>query len=186
MVESIILAVASVWVVVIVCALIVKRRRRVIAARYSSPYRRLRDMALNTPAKALGLDIPPEPPHVFGVVTDIGISTGAITIVTFETGDVSMYTSTGGGTLGLGGNPEVSSAGKEFVSVSGQFLDKAKIARDTKFPREGRVLFYFLTNKGIYRAGDLISNCENNISPITNLFIGVNKVITQIRLAQSK
>src|ERR1044072_2436959 len=68
-------------------------------------YESLRAMALATSASDLGLDPAGADPFVYGVVMDMDVDGETATIVAFETGDTSLYLSTGGGTIGWGEHP---------------------------------------------------------------------------------
>ncbi len=79
-------------------------------------YEDLRAQALG--AVAAGLAPPAaEHPHVWGVVIDIPRDGAWVTIVALGDGSTSMYTSTGGGTIGAGAHEVVRAANEQLLTV---------------------------------------------------------------------
>ncbi|NTV41414.1 MAG: hypothetical protein HGA61_04035 [Candidatus Moranbacteria bacterium] len=94
---------------------------------------------------------------------------GAIaTIVSYQTGDASLYLSSGGGVIGGGQHQNVNSAAKQFVSLSQTFLDKTTKTETTPLPLTDEVKFYLLTNKGVFVGQEQMKNFENNSQLMKN------------------
>jgi hypothetical protein len=74
-------------------------------------YEGLRAQALATKPGDLGIE-PSAELLVYGVVMDMDIGGNTATIVSFSTGDTSLYYSTGGGTIGAGGQETVATASR--------------------------------------------------------------------------
>lgn len=153
----------------------------------SNPYNDLRNMALTVTPDKLKLSLANDKTLVFGVVMDFGVDGGTATIVTYQTGDASMYTSNGGGIIGGGQHSTVNKASKLFVAKAQQYLDKSIKTDETPLPENGFVTFYLLTNKGIFTTAEKFKTDTDNSSSIWNdLFIEGNKVITELRLIEEK
>jgi hypothetical protein len=118
-------------------------------------YMELRTAALLRKASELGLDVEPNSNQPYGIVMDWNIGQATSTIVSFATGDASMYYSTGGGWLGGFGVEKVSSASKEFVIVAGGYVDKLNKVADYPMPPVGFMRFYIITPQGVYGSGDV-------------------------------
>ncbi|MES1220792.1 MAG: hypothetical protein ABUT20_35150 [Bacteroidota bacterium] len=146
----------------------------------------LRNMALNVTSEQLQLSLPPDQTKVFGVVMDWDLGDGTMTLITYQTGDASMYLSSGGGVIGGGQHENVSKAAKEFVSMAQNYLDKSSKADTTTLPDKDFFKFYFLTNKGKFVAQENIDNIKNKTSIWLNLFTNANNVITELRLTTEK
>ena len=151
-----------------------------------NPYEDLRLMALSATPEQLGLQLPSGETTVYGVVMDWGLAEGTATLVAFETGEASLYLSSGGGVIGGVGHETVQQAAKAFVQSAAAYLSRAGLqgtAQTTATPLPGKdnVQFYFLTNKGKFVANEAFSNIEHNSSPLLNLFEAGNTVITEIR-----
>ncbi len=109
-----------------------------------------------------------------------------ITLVSFKTGDVSLYFSTGTMMIGAGQHSNVKEASQKFIQKAESLLPKANNS-DTALTSETGVLkFYLLTNKGKYTIKDKMENIYNHTSPFTNMFDEANQLITLIRLAEEK
>lgn len=80
------------------------------------------------------------------------------TIVSYTTGDASMYLSFGSGILGGIRYEQVNTAAKQFVNVAQQYINKALKTENTDLPLTNQVKFYLLTNKGKFVAQDNMKN----------------------------
>lgn len=151
-----------------------------------NPYTDLRNMALNTSAADLGLSLPGDKTIAFGLVTDWGTTEGSSTTVTYQTGDASLYYSNGGGIIGGGGQPPVNRAARSVIELAQTYLPQATPTQTTPLPGKDEVIFYFLTNKGMYAAKEKMENFENGNSSWLPLFEKVNEVITEFRIMDEK
>lgn len=146
-----------------------------------STFIELRNMAFSATPSQLELPILTDQTVVFGVVMDWEMDGGIATTVAYQTGDASLYLSSGGGVIGGGQHESVSNAAKRFVSLAQTFLNKATKTETTPLPTTNEINFYLLTNNGIYVGQDVINNFENNSSDWLQLFEEGNKVLAQLR-----
>lgn len=84
----------------------------------------LRNMAFTATPAQLGLSLTTDKTVVYGVVMDWEMGGATATTVSYQTGDASLYLSSGGGVIGGGQHQNVNSAAKQFVSLAQTFLDK--------------------------------------------------------------
>src|ERR1044071_7763405 len=68
-------------------------------------YKGLRERVLTSKPEELGVEGPGAGAKAYGVLMEMGLSSGLASVVSFSTGDASLYTGTGGGILGGGGYP---------------------------------------------------------------------------------
>jgi hypothetical protein len=106
--------------------------------------------------------------------------------VAYQTGDASLYLSSGGGVIGGGQHQNVNSASKQFVSLAQTFLDKTTKTETTPLPATDEVKFYLLTNQGIFVGKETMKNFENNSSAWLKLFEEGNNVLTELRKTSEK
>lgn len=151
-----------------------------------NPFEGLRNIAFTATPERLGLSLPADKTIVFGVIIDWEISDATATIVSYQTGDASLYLSSGGGIIGGGHHENVNTAAKKFVSLGQAFLDKATKDPPIFLPETDQVKFYLLTNKGIYGGQDTIDHLEKNNSAWQALFDEGNKVLTELRMIADK
>ena len=149
-------------------------------------YHDLRDMALSATPTQLQLSLPSDQIKVFGVVMDWDLGEGVATFISFETGDASMYLSSGGGMIGGSGHENVVNGAKAFVTKAQAYLDRTTKIETTPLPDKDCVRFYFLTNKGKFTAQEQLQNFDNNTSMWLPLFLEGNKVITELRLTEGR
>jgi hypothetical protein len=106
------------------------------------------------------------------------------TVISFETGDASLYLSTGGGIIGGGPHPAVADAARRFVAAAR--LRLAETARTDGFPRpgRGRDSFYLLTTAGVFAATRSDAALRAGTDPFSPLFGAGQDVLTQLRLIE--
>ena len=143
-------------------------------------------MAFTATPEQLGLSLPSDKTIVYGVVMDWEMGGAVATTISYQTGDASLYLSSGGGVIGGGQHQNVSSAAKQFVNLAQTYLDKAVKTEVTDLPSTDEVKFYLLTNKEIFVGQEQMNNFENNSSKWLQLFEDGNKVFTELRLTTEK
>ncbi len=141
----------------------------------------LRNTAFKITPKELGLSLSKDKTIVYGVIMDWEMGGATVSTVTYQTGDASLYLSSGGGVIGGGQHQNVNIASKKFVNFAQTFLDKATKTETTALPESNEVIFYFLTNKGLFQGKENIKNFENNSSTWIKLFEEGNNVLTELR-----
>ena len=109
-----------------------------------------------------------------------------ITLVSFKTGDVSLYFSTGAAIIGSGQHPEVNEVSKAFIDKAETLLTHANNVDSTLTLEKGLLKFYLLTNKGKYVVKDKMKNVTNHTSNLNTMFEEANKLIAYIRMAEEK
>ncbi|NQX81408.1 MAG: hypothetical protein HRT66_05370 [Flavobacteriaceae bacterium] len=150
-----------------------------------NPFMDMRNMAFSAKAEQIGLENITND-KVYGLITEIAMSPGTISVVSFLTGDTSLYLSSGGGFIGAGQHEEVREIVSKKVEGSQMYLSKAKRIEEPKLPNDGMVNFNFITKNGIYSVSENISDLENDKSEFSKLFEDVNEIITQIRLKSNE
>ncbi|MBO9570747.1 MAG: hypothetical protein J7497_00835, partial [Chitinophagaceae bacterium] len=113
-------------------------------------FEELRNIALEVTPAQLGIDLPADSSIVYGVVMDWEMNGSTVTLVSYQTGDASLYLSSGGGVVGGGKHKNVNIAAKKFVELANNYLDKTAKSEAATLPATDEVAFYFLSSKGIY------------------------------------
>ena len=143
-------------------------------------------MAFSATPEQLELSLPTDKTIVYGIIMDWGMNGATATIVSYQTGDASLYLSSGGGVIGGGQHENVSSAAKHFVSLGQSFLDKTTKTEKTTLPQTDVIKFYLLTNKGIFVGQEQMKNFENRSSTWLSLFEEANLLLTELRKTTEK
>ena len=151
-----------------------------------NPYDGLRRMAFETTPEQLGLSLSSAKTIVYGIVMDWDVKNGTASIISFLSGDASIYFSSGGGIIGGGTHENVKIIAKQFVEKAQQMLDKAIKTEQTPLPDKNKVVFYLLTNKGVYSGQDNLENFRNQTSIWLGLFLIGNEVINELRSIKEK
>lgn len=159
-----------------------KNNQHKVVVQKDNPYINLRNLALSTTVDQLNIEISKDKQVTYGMVMDWDLGNGTATLVTFITGDASLYLSSGGGIIGGIGHESVMKASKKIINFSTNYLKDAVLTDATILPAQGELKFYFLTNKGIYTITEQMQNIENGNSQFLELFEEANKLITEIRI----
>ena len=152
-----------------------------IATQQENPFNDLRQMALSATPEQLGLETSDET-KVFGIVMDWGLGAGVVTVTAYETGDASMYLSSGGGVIGGGQHDNVRQAVFPYIKLGQEFFSKTEKTETTPLPDKNCFRFYLLTNNGTYYGQEQMKNIENESSDWLKLYEEANKVLTELRL----
>ncbi len=149
-------------------------------------YTRLRNMALETDPAKMGIAVDPNGQEPYGVIMDMGLSNGVATLVSFSTGDTSLYYSTGGGMLGGGGHQTVANASKRLVSLAGNYTSKMQKTITFPLPARDKVRFYVRTPQGVLTAEVDQQDLSKSSNDFSALYAAAQDVITQFRLVSQK
>ena len=150
-----------------------------------NPYPELRNQAINVTPDQLQLQLDNDN-DIYGIVMDWNMGDAIATVISFKTGDASVYLSTGQVFIGGYAHETVINAAKQFVIAGEKYLSKSIQTENTEPTDEKKVDFYFLTKSGKYYIEDDFTNIENNTSDLLGLFEAGNQVITEYRLITDK
>jgi hypothetical protein len=150
-----------------------------------NPYSDLRNEAINKTPDQLQLQLDNDN-DIYGIVMDWNIGDAIVTVVSFKTGDASVYINTGKAFIGGFAHETVNRAAKQFVISGTKYFSKAIKTENTEPTKEKKVDFYFLTKSGRYYVEDDFTKMENNTSELLGLFEAGNLVITEYRLIIDK
>jgi hypothetical protein len=118
---------------------------------------------------------------------EIGVPKGAASIVAVADGSASMYTSVGGGMIGVGEYPSGRQAAMKFLKKVESLLDLMPIASDLPLPRSGEHALVALSHDGTRRrvvASE--KDLQDGTHPLFAAFDAGQDLITAMRLLQEK
>lgn len=149
--------------------------------------RGLRIMMLTSDPKEAGLSKEENGGDAFGIVMDMPIGGDhTASVVSFITGDASLYTTATFGVMGGVGHEPVRREAKEFVREAEGFLKMATKVEEFPYPDSETVYFYIITFDGVFRAESSMSDIENGKTSLRRLFGAGQDVLTQLRLTTQK
>ncbi len=149
-------------------------------------YLGLRELALTTRTDDIGLE-PGDRTEPYGVVMDMDMRGGTVTIVAFASGDASIYLSTGGGIIGSGQeSAQVAEAAQQFVMAAAEHVAALPQATDYPLPDRDEVRFFIITESGVYSGNANGEELVNGHDPLSPLFAAGQEVLTQIRLLRER
>ncbi len=148
-----------------------------------NPYNDLRNQAFSVTKEQLQLV---DDNELFGLIMDWDLGDGTMTLITFRTGDASMYLSSGGGVIGGGQHENVRSAVVSCLNTAERYLKSSEKVEHSTLPKPNSVNFYFLTTAGHYLIFEEMQNFEIESSQVYQLFKEANNVISELRLISEK
>jgi hypothetical protein len=110
-------------------------------------YDGLRRAALGVTEDVVG-KAPPEHPDVLGAVIDIPSEGGTASVVAMADGTTSLYTSTGGGTIGAGAHEPVSRAARALLATLQSLIEMFPADERVDLPSADMSLSYRPTMAG--------------------------------------
>ncbi len=158
--------------------------RRKATSRSQSPdqvYGGLRTAALGVTEAVVG-EAPPDHPDVLGTVIDIPSEGDMASAVAMADGTTSLYTSTGGGTIGAGAHDVVVGATRALLTVLQQLIEMFPADERVNLPPSDMVQITLVTVTGRRRASvpaDAFWGKEP--SSVVELIAAIHDVISAIR-----
>jgi hypothetical protein len=147
-------------------------------------YLELRGMLLETDPASLGLAPLPGGRQVWAVVMDTAFPEGVASLAVVADGTTSLYTSTGGGTIGAGTHENVAAASRAFLDRVDGALDLLVPASAFPLPSTGRVRFCVLTFDGGRTAEADELDLGEGRHPLSGVFLAAHDVITELRAVE--
>jgi len=117
---------------------------------------------------------------------DWGVGQGAATIVAVADGTVSVYFSSGGGSIGGGqSHAAMREAGRKFLNLVKESLSKMQKTTEYPLPGKGQIYFYVRTDAGVFTARASQEELSSHLHALCALGNAAQEIITQYRQIQS-
>ena len=129
---------------------------------------------------------PPNFDGFWGVVMDIRRHNGTATMIAVADGTISLYTSTGGGIIGLGPHEGPKRAAAALLAFAPQFCSVCQQSADFPIPSSGNTRFYLMGPNAVFTAeagSDELASGKHVLSP---LFRKCDELLTEIRLVDQE
>ena len=143
-------------------------------------YLALRGKLLETDPASVGLVPSTDGRRVWAVVMDTAFPEGVASLVVVADGTTSLYTSTGGGTIGAGTHESVAVVSRAFLDRVDGALDLLVPASSFPLPTTGRVRFCVLTFDGGRTAEADEQDLGEGRHPLSGLFLSGHDVLTEL------
>ena len=117
---------------------------------------------------------------------EMALAGGTASLVAVADGTVSLYISTGGGTIGAGGRPAVRAAAKRFLQAAADAASSMAVATEFPLPDAGHVRFHVRTPEGDMTADAAEDALRARRHPLSPLYMAGQDVITEIRVASER
>jgi hypothetical protein len=126
-----------------------------------------------------------KPTQPYGVLMDWGIPAGSATVVAIADGTASVYLSSGGGFLGGGNSHEsIRSAAKRTVEIADEVQPLMQPTTTYPIAQRGQVIFYVLTDAGVFTASASDDDLRSHRSPFYKLGDSAQTIVSEYRLIQ--
>ena len=181
--KLIIVVVLAVLAVRIATGLLSQRQSRKADPRL---YPALRDQIFQTRREKIGLPVPAHDTDPWAVVMDWNVAEGTATVVGIADGTASVYLSSGGGFIGGGqSHDSLRQAAMRAVVVAGEFQAEMRPVTSYPLPHPGEVLFYVLTDAGVFGASASENELSTHRHRLSKLGDAMQEIMTQYRLIQT-
>jgi hypothetical protein len=145
----------------------------------------LRNQILDLDPRAAGVAPSAARPEVWGGLMDMGYPDRRwATLVVVGDGTVSLYTSTGGGTIGAGAHETVAVAAEQWLSALQVGLGLLPLIGPADLPGPDRVVIRALTFDGHRSVEAAKADLGYGRHPASALFHSAHEVLTQMRLIE--
>lgn len=126
-------------------------------------------------------------PRVWAALMEVGVPKGAASIVAVADGSASMYTSVGGGMIGVGEHQSGRQTAMQFLKTVEALLELMPVVRDLPLPPTGEYALVALTHDGTRRrVVTAEKNLQDGTHPMFAAFDAGQDLITAMRLLQEK
>jgi hypothetical protein len=179
-------------VILILIVYVIARSRRSPASHPTKPriepkesvYEGMRNMVLSGTRERFGLPPTSSPEEPWGVVMDWGVDRGTATVMALADGSASIYLSGGGGYVGGQNQESVKGAALKAVEVAREHASEMRKTTEYRLPVAGEVIFYLLTESGVFTASAKEVELRNQEHPLTKLGNAMQEVVTQYRILE--
>lgn len=141
-------------------------------------YQDLRNQILTTHRASLGLEPGTSSTDPWGVLMDWHIANGMVTVVSIIDGTASVYTSSGGGTIGGQSSEPIRQAAKFAVKAAAEVMPQARAVTDFPLPPGDLVSFYIMTDSGVFVASDREESLRDGTSSLAKLGNAMQQIIS--------
>lgn len=119
----------------------------------------------------------------FGLINEFRQGEAVVTLAAFQTGDVSLYFSTGGGIIGGVGREELAQLARETVAELEPIVSQMTRSDEIAPPQPGEICFYVLTPAGRFTARARVTDMVAPNGPIVKLVRLSGALMTKVREA---
>jgi hypothetical protein len=124
--------------------------------------------------------------EIFGVAMEVGLPRGTALVFGLRDGSASLYLSSGGGSIGGQGRPQINLAAKKLVQAARGLVDKLPRVEEYPLPPTGQVRFSLFTSSGVRAAQVSERDLLGGQSELLPLFVSANEILAGFRLAEEQ
>jgi hypothetical protein len=111
---------------------------------------------------------------------DWGISSGTTTVVALSDGNASVYLSSGGGYMGgAPSHASIREAAQRMVALAAESQTLMRATNDYPLPKSGEVIFYLLTDAGVFTTSASEEDLSSHRHPLSRLGDATQEIITE-------
>ena len=182
-------------VILILIVYVIARSRRSPPSRQIKPriepkaspesvYEGMRNMVFSGTRERFGLPPTSTPEEPWGVVMDWGVDRGTATVMALSDGSASIYLSGGGGYIGGQNQEAVKGAALKAIEVAREYAHQMQKTTEYNLPVAGEVIFYVLTDSGVFTASAKEVELRNQEHALGKLGNAMQDVVTQYRILE--
>jgi hypothetical protein len=149
-------------------------------------YRNLREQVFALVPEQLGLTPDKLPAGLWGFVLDLGHPGGVASLTALCEGTISLYTSTGGGSIGYGLHEKPRQAAILLLQRAPRFATHCEPEAEHALPQRGNARFHLLMFEGRVAAEVRLTELDKRRHPLTELYLLAQNLIAQVRVTEEE
>jgi hypothetical protein len=142
-------------------------------------YSDLRSQILQGSRSKFGIAPTSKPTEPWGVLMDWNEGRMTLTVVAASDGSASLYFSNGGAYLGGKAEEPIRRAAQRAVEVAGETQPLTHATATFPLPQQGEVIFYLLTDSGVFTASTTEGDLNSVSHPLRRLGDAMQDVVRQ-------
>jgi hypothetical protein len=142
-----------------------------------NPYSDLRNQILQGSRSRFGIAPTSKPTEPWGVLMDINHGGMTLTVVAASDGSASLYFSNGGAYVGGKAEEPIRRAAQRAVEVAEETQPLTHATATFPIPQQGEVIFYLLTDSGVYTVSTSEEDLNSTSHPLRRLGDAMQDVI---------
>ncbi|HEY2821860.1 MAG TPA: hypothetical protein VGJ06_12530 [Candidatus Acidoferrum sp.] len=144
-------------------------------------YPGLRTSAFTMKRTQTNIPPPSSPTEPWGAIVEWVLPPNTITVVAFSDGSASLYLSGGGGGFGGQAYGPIRRAAQNAVRVAAEFQPEMQPTKEFPPPEPGIVIFYVLTDSGVFTSSAFAKGLANKSVPLFKLGDAMQEIVTAYR-----
>lgn len=160
--------------------------RHVVSGDPMATYLTMRNRAFDGSRAQFGIPPGSNSTDPWATVMEMGLADGTVTIIGLADGSASVYTSSGLAYIGGGQHQSLNAASRRMVAAVREVQPVMHHTQERWLPQRGRIVFYALTDSGIFTATAPETGFPDPNQPMAKLYTLGEQLVAEYRRIAGK